>query len=80
MNEQAKSKLHKLANQCKNPDNYHQGPWMDYIQFAELIIQDCLQQARIVQQQKIENAPDDYHRGREMGLEVLVNNLIKRWS
>jgi hypothetical protein len=41
MNEQMKSKLHKLADQCKHPDNYHQGPWMDYIQFAELIIREC---------------------------------------
>ena len=41
MNEQAKSKLHKLADQCKHPDNYHQGPWMDYIQFAELIVKEC---------------------------------------
>ncbi len=43
MNEQTKSKLHKLADQCKHPDNYHQGPWMDYIQFAELIVQECMQ-------------------------------------
>ena len=41
MNEHAKSKLHKLADQCKHPDNYHQGPWMDYIQFAELIVKEC---------------------------------------
>jgi hypothetical protein len=41
MNEQTKSKLHKLADQCKHPDNYHQGPWMDYIQFAELIVKEC---------------------------------------
>jgi hypothetical protein len=43
MNEQTKSKLHKLADQCKHPDNYHQGPWMDYIQFAELFGQECMQ-------------------------------------
>jgi hypothetical protein len=42
MNEQTKSKLHKLADQCKHPDNYHQGPWMDYIQFAELIVRECV--------------------------------------
>jgi hypothetical protein len=41
MNEQMKSKLHKLADACKHPDNYHQGPWMDYIQFAELIVREC---------------------------------------
>ena len=41
MNEQMKSKLHKLADTCKHPDNYHQGPWMDYIQFAELIVREC---------------------------------------
>jgi hypothetical protein len=41
MNEQAKSKLHELADKCKHPDNYHQGPWMDYIQFAELIVKEC---------------------------------------
>lgn len=41
MNEQTKIKLHELADTCKHPDNYHQGPWMDYIQFAELIIREC---------------------------------------
>ncbi len=41
MNEQIKSKLHKLADQCKHPDNYHQGSWMDYLQFAELIVKEC---------------------------------------
>jgi hypothetical protein len=41
MNEQMKSKLHELADTCKHPDNYHQGPWMDYIQFAELIVRKC---------------------------------------
>lgn len=41
MNEQMKSKLHELADTCKHPDNYHQGPWMDYIQFAELIVREC---------------------------------------
>ncbi len=42
--------------------------------FAELIIQECIHKARIVQEQEV-GASDDYLDGREMGLEVLILNL-----
>jgi hypothetical protein len=68
MNEQAKSKLHKLADQCKHPDNYHQGPWMDYIQFAELIVKEC---AGIYS--KIDNG--NLHMGTDNYLEALQKHF-----
>lgn len=42
MNEATISKLHQLADQCKDQHNTHRGPWMNYIQFAELVVQECV--------------------------------------
>ena len=74
MNEQTKSKLHKLADQCKHPDNYHQGPWMDYIQFAVLIVRECMKEAweEIVDDAEIAQEKDplirEYLNGNNQGI------------
>lgn len=80
MNEQMKSKLHKLADTCKHPDNYHQGPWMDYIQFAELIVRECVEQGKQVQSQTVTNVSDDYVNGRAMGIEVFMNQIKEHFG
>lgn len=32
--------LHDLADKCRDPNNFHQGPWMNYIKFAEMLLED----------------------------------------
>ena len=33
--------MHELADKCKSQYVNHNGPWMDYILFAELIVKEC---------------------------------------
>jgi len=63
------------------PDEFGVGHWdmPECQKFADLIILKCIDQARVVQQQKFSSAPEDYQAGREFGLEVLINDLIKQW-
>ena len=78
MNEQIK----ELALQAGYlPDEFDVGHWdmPECQKFAELIVLKCIDQARAVQQQKVSNTSRDYQAGREMGLEVLINDLIKQW-
>ena len=45
--------------------------------FGELIIQDIIKIATEVQSESVSNACVNYNAGREMGIEVLVNQLKK---
>ena len=41
MNIKSKQLMHELADKCKSQYVNHNGPWMDYILFAELIVKEC---------------------------------------
>ena len=43
--------------------------------FAELIIQSCVSQGRLIQNQTVENGSEDYCTGRDMGIEVFINEI-----
>jgi hypothetical protein len=78
MNERIK----ELVEQAEKYADFSGEPiWVEAFgaKFAELIVLKCIDQARVVQQQKFSSAPKDYQTGREFGLEVLINDLIKQW-
>jgi hypothetical protein len=75
MNKQMKSKLHELADQCKHPDNYHQGPWMDYIQFAELVVQQCIDNLQVPKAELKDLS--EYNKGWVSGRLLAIENIKK---
>ena len=51
--------------------------WNEQFQakFAELIIKECVKQGKIIQSQSIVNGSEEYVAGREMGIEVFMNQI-----
>jgi hypothetical protein len=45
--------------------------------FVELIIKDCVEQGKLIQAQTIVNGSEEYVAGREMGIEVFINQIKK---
>ena len=45
--------------------------------FAELIVRECVEQGKQVQSQNVSNGSKDYIDGREMGIEVFINQIRK---
>jgi hypothetical protein len=48
--------------------------------FLELIINECVEQGRIVQSQRIYYASDDYLAGRELGIEVCLVEIERHFG
>lgn len=49
--------------------------------FAELIIEECLRIGKEIQSDPVTNASEEYNSGREMGIEVFMNQMKKTfWS
>ena len=47
----------------------------DIEKFAELIIRQCLAHGKLTQSQTVVNGSEEYNAGREMGLEVFINQI-----
>ena len=43
--------------------------------FAELIVQECLAHGKLTQSQTVVNGSEEYNAGREMGIEVFMNQI-----
>lgn len=43
MNKISEQLMHDFADKCKSQYVNHNGPWMDYIKFAELIVKECVE-------------------------------------
>ena len=48
--------------------------------FAELIVRECVEQGKQVQSQNVSNVSKDYVDGREMGIEVFMNQIKKHFG
>jgi hypothetical protein len=48
--------------------------------FAQLIVRECVEQGKIIQSQSIVNGPEEYVAGREMGIEVFMNQIRKHFG
>ncbi len=47
---------------------------------AELIIKECAEQGKIIQSQTIINGSEEYVAGREMGIEVFMNQIKRHFG
>jgi hypothetical protein len=47
----------------------------DKDKFAELIVKECLAHGKLTQSQAVVNGSEEYNAGREMGIEVFMNQI-----
>jgi hypothetical protein len=48
--------------------------------FAELIVRECLAHGKLTQSQSVVNGSEEYNAGREMGIEVFMNQIKKHFG
>jgi hypothetical protein len=48
--------------------------------FAELIVRECVEQGKLIQSQTIVNGSEEYVAGREMGIEVFMNQIKQHFG
>ena len=59
------------------------GKWMavDKVELiAELIVKECLAHGKLTQSQPVINGSEEYNAGREMGIEVFMNQIKKHFG
>jgi hypothetical protein len=49
-------------------------------QFAKLIVRECLAHGKLTQSQAVVNGSEEYNAGREMGIEVFMNQIKKHFG
>ena len=63
----------------KAVEDISSGPWNISdefcIKFARLIVQECLAHGKLTQSQTVVNGSEEYNAGREMGIEVFMNQI-----
>ena len=80
MNERIKELLEQATEVY---DQWHRGEsvcMVDHKMFAELIVQECIEQGKQVQSQTVSNGSEDYNNGRKMGIEVFMNQIKKHFG
>lgn len=76
-------RIEKLAEQCglrSNPNVYDRDQSFDIERFAELIVKECIEQGKQIQSQSVSNGSEEYNTGREMGIEVFLNQIKKHFG
>ena len=69
-------KIEKLAEQCGIiGGDIYEDRVVDYEKFAELIVKECVELGKELQTQDVINGSEDYKSGREMGIEVFMNQI-----
>ena len=58
----------------EDPDN----PGLE--KFAELIVKECIVHGKLTQSQTVVNGSEEYNAGREMGIEVFMNQIRKHFG
>ena len=48
--------------------------------FAELIVRECLAHGKLTQSQTVVNGSEEYNAGREMGIEVFMNQIKEHFG
>jgi hypothetical protein len=54
--------------------------WLDRQKFAELIVRECLEHGKLTQSQAVVNGSEEYNAGREMGIEVFMNQMKQHFG
>ena len=50
------------------------------VKFAELIVRECLERGKLTQSQSVVNGSEEYNAGREMGIEVFMNQIKQHFG
>lgn len=85
MNERIEA-LKKLATKEVWGNNPHNGSpefdgyELDADMFAELIVQECIAHGKLTQSQTVVNGSEEYNSGREMGIEVFMNQIKQHFG
>jgi hypothetical protein len=48
--------------------------------FADMIVRECLAHGKLTQSQTVVNGSEEYNAGREMGIEVFMNQIKKHFG
>ena len=76
-------RIKQLAEQAGYlPDMFGIGHWdmPECNKFAELIVRECVEQGKLIQSQTIVNGSEEYVAGREMGIEVFMNQIKQHFG
>ena len=72
-------RIQELARQATTieygVDNGFDRVTFDKEKFAELIVRECLAHGKLTQSQTVVNGSEEYNAGREMGIEVFMNQI-----
>ena len=55
-------------------------PLIGLEKFAELIVRECVAHGKLTQSQAVVNGSEEYNAGREMGIEVFMNQVKKHFG
>ena len=77
-------RIQELARQATTieygVDNGFDRVTFDKEKFAELIVRECLAHGKLTQSQTVVNGSEEYNAGREMGIEVFMNQIKKHFG
>jgi hypothetical protein len=62
---------------------YHPSETLDstvMTKFAQLIVRECIAHGKLTQSQAVVNGSEEYNAGREMGIEVFMNQIKKHFG
>ena len=78
MNERIKA----LAEQAALKESGIKFWWSEVMieKFAESLIRECVEQGKLIQSQTVTNGSEEYVAGREMGIEVFINQIQKHFG
>ena len=77
-----KELIQKFLNKaCWDEQAQHElEDWLNVEKFAELIVRECLAHGKLTQSQTVVNGSEEYNAGREMGIEVFMNQIKKHFG
>jgi len=78
MNERIKELWEEAAKTTQSDSWEEQTKFME--RFAELIVQECLAHGKLTQSQAVVNGSEEYNAGREMGIEVFMNQIKRHFG
>ena len=80
MNERIKELAKQATTYIKPTENSGEGWIFDKEKFAKLIVLKCIEQGKQIQSQSVSNGSEEYNTGREMGIEVFLNQIKKHFG
>ena len=74
-------RIQELAEQAGDDWNHTLESDKEFLEkFAELIVRECLAHGKLTQSQTVVNGSEEYNAGREMGIEVFMNQIKQHFG